>query len=679
MGELRTGGDAIGGSGLSVVPTRTVALFSGIVALDDQGKADVEFTVPDFNGELRLMAVAMSARRIGSGERALTVRDDVVAEVTLPRFLAPGDQSQATLLLHNVDGAAGDYTATIAVSGSVSPAGGVGEIVYDATLNAEERRQTAIAINGVEPGIGTIALRLTGPDGYGIVRIWPIEVRPAQRPVTLQTTELMPPGGSLTLTDAALDDFYRDSAAASVTLASSRGYDVPGLLRWLDRYPYGCLEQTVSRAFPLVYFNDLALLSNVEQDQSVDFRVQAAVNRVLDMQSASGSFGMWGPSDYRTDSWLGTYAMDFLIRAQQNDFAVPMAPVERGLNWLREIAGQNSRDHWQRSYAFYVLARAGAANPGDLRYYFDTRLEKIDNALSAAHLGAALILVGDLARGSRAFEKAVSLVSRSSADYKTFDYGSKLRDVSGVLALAASTQQEQYLPALFDIQSSFEPDARYTTTQEKSWMLLAAYELAESRDRMTLEIAGTDQVKRGDPVYVTPAWDDLARGVSIANRGDEDIWRSLTLEGVPKEPLEPEASGVSLRKSVWTRTGEQVSLGDIAQNDQIVVLLDGQMDNNTYREMVVSVSFLHACFDVVEFARLEGNRVRALFRKFGPLARTGRGGALCDSGRERGLGPRAEVEFALVVGGEPEGILAAFRWNEISGNSGAVVVAGIRG
>lgn len=588
MGEIRTGGDAIGGAGLSVVPTRTVALFSGIVPVDANGKAEIEFTIPDFNGELRLMAVAMSAGSIGMGEKPLKVRDDVVAEVTLPRFLAPGDQTQATLLLHNVDGQAGEYETSIALSGAIASADGKSEFIQKTNLAADEQLQNFVPINGVEPGIGTIALTLTGPNNYKIVRTWPIEVRPGQRPVTIQTSKLMDPGETLSLEATPLKSFYADSATMSATLASSRGYDVPGLLRWLDRYPYGCLEQTVSRAMPLLYFNDLALLSSVDEDESIRPRIQSAINRVLDMQSNSGGFGMWGPYDYRADTWLGTYAVDFLVRAQAQDFVVPNAAIDRSLNWLKQIAGQGRRELWMRAYAFHVLAKSGAANPGDVRYFFDTKLEKIENPLAAAHLGAALTDVGDLARANVAYSRAMELINRPLDEYKPFDYGSKLRDVSGVLALAASSGQTGLLPALFKVNESFEPNARYTTTQEKSWMLLAAYELAQSRERMTLEVSGTQNVNAGDPLFVTPSRAELEMGVDVKNNGNKQIWQSVSLEGVPIEPIEPEANGLTVRKSFWTRTGEQVNLFDVKQNDQIVIMIDGQMDNNTYREMVAA-------------------------------------------------------------------------------------------
>ena len=43
----------------------------------------------------------------------MTVRQPVVADLNLPRFLAPGDQAQATLELHNVEGKPGAYSAQV--------------------------------------------------------------------------------------------------------------------------------------------------------------------------------------------------------------------------------------------------------------------------------------------------------------------------------------------------------------------------------------------------------------------------------------------------------------------------------------------------------------------------------------------------------------------------------------
>ncbi len=114
------GGDQIGGEGLTVVPQKSVALFSGPVRVDANGEARVAFDVPDFNGELRIMAVAWSAEKLGAASRPLTVRDPVPALLSLPRFLAPGDRAEATLLVDNVDGLAGPFEASLAATGPVA-------------------------------------------------------------------------------------------------------------------------------------------------------------------------------------------------------------------------------------------------------------------------------------------------------------------------------------------------------------------------------------------------------------------------------------------------------------------------------------------------------------------------------------------------------------------------------
>jgi uncharacterized protein YfaS (alpha-2-macroglobulin family) len=94
-----------------VTPIKTVALWSGVVETGLDGKAVIKLPAADFNGELRIMAVAWTDNAVGSGSKPLTVRQPVVADLNLPRFLAPGDKAMATLELHNVEGKPGAYTA----------------------------------------------------------------------------------------------------------------------------------------------------------------------------------------------------------------------------------------------------------------------------------------------------------------------------------------------------------------------------------------------------------------------------------------------------------------------------------------------------------------------------------------------------------------------------------------
>ncbi len=585
-GELRVGGDAIGGRGLSVVPTLTVALFSGLVELDANHQAGIELNLPDFVGELRLMAVAMSAGKVGMGERRLTLRDDVVADVTLPRFLAPGDRAEATLLLHNVDGAAGDYRVSVKMSGAVAAADGAAW-QKDVTLAEEEQRLYALDIVGQAPGLGTLALTVTGPGDYRVQRAWPIEVRPAQLPESRQDIALMAPGERFELTAESVQTYYPETVSVAASLSGVRGFDVPGLLGWLDRYPYGCLEQTTSRAFPLLYYNALALVAGEAQDLHLKARVQTAVDRVLDMQNASGGFGMWGAGSFAADEWLGVFALDFLTQARARDYVVPQDALKRGMAWLRRIAAQSYQERWTRSYAFYVLAREGAVNASDLRYYADTQMNALQTALSAAQLGAALDQIGDRSRARLAFARAADLVAQATeSTYKAPPYGSLLRDVSGALALAAASDETQVLPALFSVEERLDTRLAATTTQEKAWLLFAAYQLSRQRAPLSVEVSGTTPLSQGDAVYLSPDLDELAGGLTLVNTGRRDIWRTVSVSGIPKKPLPAAASGMDVRKSFRTLDGGVVSLGAVKQNERLIVLIRGRMADDSYREMI---------------------------------------------------------------------------------------------
>ena len=86
VGVLRSGGDSFAKRSVAGLPdksSKVVALFSGIVRLDADGAARVRFDIPDFQGQLRLMAVAFSAHKVGSGngfdDSPRPGRDDRVA------------------------------------------------------------------------------------------------------------------------------------------------------------------------------------------------------------------------------------------------------------------------------------------------------------------------------------------------------------------------------------------------------------------------------------------------------------------------------------------------------------------------------------------------------------------------------------------------------------------------
>ena len=121
MGRLRTGGDGGEGPLNGSPPTeKLVAFFSGPVKLDAEGKATVNFDIPQFNGTARLMAVAWSKAGVGHATQDVIIRDPVVVTASLPKFLAPGDKANLRLDVANTDAPAGEYTLAVAGNSAVT-------------------------------------------------------------------------------------------------------------------------------------------------------------------------------------------------------------------------------------------------------------------------------------------------------------------------------------------------------------------------------------------------------------------------------------------------------------------------------------------------------------------------------------------------------------------------------
>lgn len=596
MGVLRTGGDD-GARNLGGPKTRsheTVALFHGPVDLDSRGRAEIDLEIPDFNGRLRLMAVAWGATALGSGDRDLVVRDPVVAELGLPRFLAPGDEARLALSLHNVDGPAGDYRVTVAGTGAVE-----GAIEETVTLAADQRRTLHMPLSGDTVGDGTVTLALTGPD-LDLERTRRIAVRPAQPVMTERVVRLLPAGKTVSYGPSLVDDLLPGTADIALAFSTRPDFDVPALLTALDRFPYGCVEQTVSRALPLVYLGDVAREWRHDADQaSLDRRIAFAIARVLDRQRSDGGFGLWTVAN-DTDAWLSAYALDFLGRARAAGHRVPDFAFRRGLDYLQEVARRHD-DTPDRlasvAYALYVLTREGAVDPALLRYVADTYLDKLPTAMAQAQIGAALARRGELDRASAAFARATDHHRVVLASFG--DYGTPLRDRAAVITLMAEAGVDaERILAEADRAATAYDSAQALSTQEQVWLLLAAHAMVAHQGEMSLEIDGVALPPRGRPFYLRPSPDLLAEDLTVGNLGSVPVRAIQSVTGVPEDPRPAAQAGFALSRGTYAMDGTPIDLDDLTQNDLVVVVIEGEATSEVMDQRALVVDLLPAGLEI---------------------------------------------------------------------------------
>ncbi len=444
--------------------------------LDADGKATVNFDIPQFNGTVRIMTVAWTKEAVGHATQDVIVRDPVVITAGLPRFLAPGDAAVMRLDVANTDGPDGDYSLAIETTGDLST--GSAALPDRLTLTGGKRQTMTVPLIAQTAGDASITIRLAHADGLTVEQTLFIPVRPASMPVTTRmVVDLGPNGSSLRVDRELLAASMLAGATVSVGVSQSAAFDVPSVLMALDRYPYGCAEQTTSRALPLLYVSELAAGAGMADEPELKGRIQDAIYRVLNYQSSSGSFGLWGPGS--GDLWLDAYVSDFLTRAREKGYEVPAQAMMQALSNLQNSLAYDidlEDRGTEIAYALYVLARNKKASVGDLRYYSDTQLEAFSSPMAVAQLAASLALYGDAQRSEATFTAALQLAKQTAEyDWNRSDYGSKLRDGAAMLALAAESKPTpSVVPELISIVSAERVATRWTSTQDDAWMLLAA-------------------------------------------------------------------------------------------------------------------------------------------------------------------------------------------------------------
>ncbi|GGF42391.1 membrane protein [Aliidongia dinghuensis] len=618
-GALRSGGDAFGGKGLPVVPTRSVALFEGPVKLDADGAAKVALAVPDFEGELRVMAIAYSKSGVGRAEAPLTVRDPVVPDVALPRFLAPGDQGSMTVLVDNRDGIAGDYRFEVAVEGAArlpepKP--------WTFPLGTGERKITTIPIAGVSEGIAKVTATLAGPKGLRIVRDWSISVRGAHYPITLETVALQHQGERFTVDPHTLDVFVPGSITTQVSYSKLAGIDVPGLLQSLWRYPYGCTEQLSSTAFPLVYYDDPALATGAADKAAIRQRVQDAIDRIVDRQDPEGTFGLWRAGDGLSSDWLSLYALDFLLHAKAAGFDVADSVIERGYanaeSLFREPdrAGDNggARGTDALAYAAWLLAPAHRVDLGRLRQLhdglqarqtlvaWDNRQGSEADPMALGQLSGALAVLGDRSRGASALRFAVSGIERPFVAqwWERLVYWSRLRDAAGVLAIASESGQLNAVQPLVPKLQALSKTPDLLSTQEKAWLLVAAHAVTAGEASVELSLNGKPVTGTHGQAAFLPTAAEIAAGYTITP--SQDLWRTLVVHGSPATAPSAISAGLHLEKSFLAMDGTVLDPAALPQNRRFIVSLSGSSNDHALHRLAL-VDLLPAGWEIEAILR----------------------------------------------------------------------------
>lgn len=574
------GGDDALNKGPKAIVNRfkPVVRFAGPFLLKKGKRQSHVFTMPNYNGKVKVMLVAGNGEAYGHADKSVRVRKPVMLLGTLPRVIGVGEEMVVPATVFATEEEVGDVKVSITCSSNMEV---VGDAVQHLTFEGIGDKLARFHIRVKDKtGAGRVTITAVGK-GEKSVYETDIEIRSVRRPQTKIVPVTLEPGKSWKET-------VRLPGVEGTNQLALEVSDVPPVnlstrLSYLLGYPYGCVEQIISKGFPQLYLKEFVSFTQ-NQEQEAENAVKEVIRRLRSYQTVEGGFAYW-PGGTGSNSWGTVYAAHFLLEAEAKGYVVPEVMKKNVLNYVRRVSRNWKPEHslYTRSeettqaYRLFVLALAQSPEMGAMN-----RLKENKTLVSTSRwlLAAAYAWVGrpDVAR--ELIEKTTPLLS----DYSAYDltFGSELRDTAiRLMTLCLLDKGKEAAGLAKEIAGQLSSDEWYST-QSLAFSLVALsdymqkYKVSESMDFGYVCNGKSEEIQTSKNIWTETLLDKagISATLEVKNQGKSTLFARIIMEGVPEQDkVEAYSNGISLAVSYMDLEGRAVNVSDLQQGTNFVAVV----------------------------------------------------------------------------------------------------------
>lgn len=318
-----------------------LAYFNGSLITDAQGKASVSFPIPDQLTTFKIMAIAnANVDQFGLGQAEFQTQKDIMIRPALPRFVRAGDTIRSQVVIHNNTDQdlkvnmivetenldlISEQTASILVSKHQSLPYA---IEFHSSLDKVTQAIDTLVQDDTEVRSLDAKVNITAQASHASDTSVVEDKVSISLPVYLDRLEetVATSGVSFdTVSEFVEKSSDMDQSFGSLDIAVSANLlsKLRDKIHLLRIYPYECLEQRISKIYPLVLFpHNRDFFEGKEKEDS--YRRQL-LGEVIDFarrsQTYNGEFKFWPNSPFANSSLTLTVA-EFLIHAKKERFDV---------------------------------------------------------------------------------------------------------------------------------------------------------------------------------------------------------------------------------------------------------------------------------------------------------------------------------------------------------------------
>ncbi len=405
MAKRNGGGD--GESEAYVQPTlrkdfQDLMFWTPSVRTDASGRATLTVKFPDNLTTWRITARGVTqGTAVGQATAEVIARKELLARMETPRFITSGDRLMIATTIHNYLATEKRTKVEFLVEGVVAkerertvmiPANGETRIDWEITApKAGEAKLTVRALTDEESDAMELKVPVL-PLGIkqAVAGIADLDDRTPNGTINL----LLPPNADPT------------TGELTLSLSPSPASSLLGALDDLIGYPYGCVEQTMSRFLPTVVVADALKKLDVPFDakkrEELPKMVAKGLNRLYELQHSDGGWGWW--ENDKTNAFMTAYVIYGMAIAAESGYDVESRRLERGNESLQQMIASNDSpddktiDPTTRAWMLYVAAMQSGTE-GDLKNRIEklARRNDLNNyarallALAATHQGATAV------------------------------------------------------------------------------------------------------------------------------------------------------------------------------------------------------------------------------------------------------------------------------------------------
>ncbi len=376
-----------GDKGAGNVPIRSVfkdtAYWNPTVQTDANGEATVTVTLPDNLTSWRATVVAATEQTaVGMATEMVVASKPLMIRLQKPQYMVVQDQQKITAIVQNDTGQAADVRVGITVKG-IKLDGATSQ-----TVRVEPGQPKSVEWNATAETTGlaeiTATAEISGGANDGVKATF--EVKPHGR--EFQEVQAGMVKGAASFDVTVRDGADRNTGRLVLKLSPSIATTLVQSLDGLVQFPYGCVEQTMSRFLPAILVNQAITETGLGRPD-IMARVPAiaadGLARLQKMQHGDGGWGWWEYDD--SDPFMTALVLDGLQRAKAAGFKVNESMLDRGIEWTgKRLSSEQGKTDLRRNrvYLCYALAAHGKLDLAKAGFKVDFKdAETSDLALGA--------------------------------------------------------------------------------------------------------------------------------------------------------------------------------------------------------------------------------------------------------------------------------------------------------